>query len=289
MNKKTGKVFWSFKKWLALFVSVLVVSSGISYIVTAEGYLGGWTKCGVALYRPSTGMWYFDENLDGHTDARLGPWGWIGDVPISGDFNSSTGDLILDDIGFFRPSNRKWYYNYLGTIPFAHTAEMEGPWGAAGDIPIVGDFDVDGNNDDVAVFRPASRIWYFDYNHNTTTNEIMDQPWGLPGDRPLAGDFDCDSRINDIAVFRPSTHMWYYDYDHNGTTDATRGPWGYAEDLPVAGDFDADGFWDDIAIFRPSNQMWYFDYDHNGTTDKRMGPWGAREDIPIAVHTIFPY
>ena len=61
MNKKMGRRFWSSWNWLVLSVSVSVMLLGTSYMVAAEGQLlGGWTKCGVAVFRPSTRMWYFD-------------------------------------------------------------------------------------------------------------------------------------------------------------------------------------------------------------------------------------
>jgi hypothetical protein len=37
-------------------------------------------------------------------------WAIRGDIPIAVDFY---GDMVKDDIGVFRPSERKWYYKYL--------------------------------------------------------------------------------------------------------------------------------------------------------------------------------
>lgn len=41
--------------------------------------------------------------------------------------------------------------------------DVVGPWGIRGDLPIAGDFNGDHVNDDVDVFRPSERNWYFDY------------------------------------------------------------------------------------------------------------------------------
>lgn len=51
-------------------------------------------------------------------------------------------------------------------------------------MPMAGDFDRDGINDDVAVYRSSTRIWYYDYNHNARTDEKRG-PYGLHGDRPV--------------------------------------------------------------------------------------------------------
>ncbi len=148
-----------------------------------------------------------------------------------------------------------------------------------GDKPVTGDFDRDGRNDDVAVFRPTVGTWYFDYDHDGDTDATS--VWGEPGDIPVAGDFDGDGQNDDVAVFRPGNRMWYFDYNHNGTVDKTSGPWGSVGDIPFAGSFDADRKCDDVGVFRPSSRMWYYDYDGNGTTDEQHGPWGQSGDLPV--------
>jgi hypothetical protein len=133
--------------------------------------------------------------------------------------------------------------------------------------------------DDVGVFRPSNRTWYYDYGHDGST-DVTITPWAAEGDIPVAGDFNGDG-LDDVAVFRPSNRTWYYDYNHNGTTDTMITPWAAEGDLPVAGDFDGDGV-DDVAVFRSSSRTWYYDYSHNGTTDATVTPWAAEGDLPIA-------
>jgi len=69
-------------------------------------------------------------------------------------------------------------------------------------------------NNDIGVFRPSVKHWFFDFNANGNTDH--DFIWGWPGDLPIAGDFDRDGWNNDIGVFRPSERKWYYKYQYLG-------------------------------------------------------------------------
>lgn len=220
----------------------------------------------VAVFRPTTGTWYYDNDHNGDTDATS-LWAVAGDIPVVGDFDS---DGRIDDVAVFHPGNRIWYYdhNHNGT-----TDTTSGPWGNPGDIPIAGSFDTDGRCDDVGVFRPGTATWYYDYDHNGSTDE-KHGPWGLAGDIPIVGDFFYDGQNNDIAVFRPSQRKWYYDYSHDGNTDyQSKSTWGGHGDIPFAGDFDGDGRYDDVGLFRMRNRTWYYDYNHNANTDDSVSPW----------------
>lgn len=240
-----------------------------------------YPKTAVAVFRSSNQTWYYDQNHNATTDTRVSPWAVRGDLPVAGDFNADRGDLYVDDVAVFRPSNGMWYYD------IHHDGDTDGPpigpWGREGDIPIAGDFNEDGKNDDVGYFRPSDRSWHYDYGHDGGTDATFG-PWASPGDIPIVGDFDKDLHIDDVAVYRPSNRMWYYDIDHNGDTDYSRGPWGLSGDIPIAGDFDADGYFNDVAVFRPSDRMWIYDFNHNATSDERHSPWAFRGDIPFACY-----
>lgn len=193
-------------------------------------------------------------------------------------------------IAVFRPSTRMWYYHKITLVGrhklFILTFSLihRGPWGLRGDRPIAGRFRPGGGvMDDVAVFRPSTGMWYYDYDHDGTTDERSPRVgWGLREELPIAGDFDRDGFSDDVGTFRPSTRMWHYDYDHNGTSDASSGPFGPEQGRPFTGDFDRDGEDDDVGVFIPSTHTWDYDFDHDGDSDGWIGPWGFAEDLPFA-------
>ncbi len=167
--------------------------------------------------------------------------------------------------------------------------ESVNPWANPGDLPVAGDFDSDGEEDDVAVYRTASGgnqyMWYYDWNHNASSDEGPIGPWAQQaGDKPFAGDFDSDHEIDDVAIFRPSNNKWYFDYNHNGVTDEectqTGAPTCYR---PFAIDYDRDGEVDDSAAFCTTNFKWYYDVNHDCSgIIESANPWGAAGDLPIA-------
>jgi hypothetical protein len=207
-----------------------------------------------------------------------------------------TGDCRTD-VALYRPATGAWhvrnqYYLY---------------YGAAGDIPVPGDYDGDGITD-IAVYRPATGAWYIRNQYSAY--------YGASGDQPVPGDYNGDG-TTEIAVYRPSTGAWYVrgmstvyygtsadipvpgDYDGDGTTEIavyrpSTGAWyvrgqatvyyGVSTDVPVPGDYDGD-VQTEIAVYRPSSGAWYVqglstvyygsstdlpipgDYDGDGTTD----------------------
>ena len=88
-------------------------------------------------------------------------------------------------------------------------------FGTTGDIPIVGDWDGDGK-DGIAIFRPSSGVWYFDYNLDTGVDNSF--RYGGSTDQIMKGDWDGDG-IDGIAIFRPASGYWYFDYNLDGVVD----------------------------------------------------------------------
>jgi uncharacterized protein YneR len=71
-------------------------------------------------------------------------------------------------------------------------------------------------NDGIAIFRPASGYWYFDYN----LDGIVDKSFRYGGstDQIIAGDWQGTGK-DGIAIFRPASGYWYFDYNLDGIVD----------------------------------------------------------------------
>ena len=54
-------------------------------------------------------------------------------------------------------------------------------FGVAGDVPVAGDYDLDGRTD-IAVYRPSDGYWYV---LRSTDGSFMALPFGASGDVPL--------------------------------------------------------------------------------------------------------
>jgi hypothetical protein len=113
------------------------------------------------VWRPGVGGWYVDD--DGVLSVSY--LGLPGDVPVP--MAALTGPDLRT---VFRPSNGGWYSSD-GQVAFL---------GAAGDIPVPGDYDGDGDTDR-AVWRPAVGGWYIDDDGVLVASYL-----GLAGDIPVS-------------------------------------------------------------------------------------------------------
>ena len=224
------------------------------------------TETQIGIFRPSSGYWYFDYNLDGSVDKSF-KYGGSTDQIIVGDWDGDG----KDGIAIFRPSSGYWYFDYnLDSI-----INKSFRYGGSTDQIIVGDWDGDGK-DGIAIFRPSSGYWYFDYNLDGRVDKSF--RYGGSTDRIIVGDWDGDGK-DGIAIFRPSSGYWYFDYNLDGRVDQSF-RYGGSTDQIIVGDWDGDGK-DGIAIFRPSSGYWYFDYDLDGRVDKSFRYGGSTDRIIV--------
>jgi hypothetical protein len=151
------------------------------------------------VFRPSTVQWFITFSsypLSGWPSGVTYQFGGgVGDIPFAHYFNGGS----TAGIGFYRPSEGKFYYASDNPTNFATFQ-----WGMNGDVPALADYDGDGMTE-FAVFRPSNGAWYI-YNRRTQAISIM--TWGLAGDIPVPADYDGDGRA-DIAIWRPASGVWY--------------------------------------------------------------------------------
>lgn len=154
-------------------------------------------------------------------------------------------------VGVFRPSVQFFYmrFNHAGGF-----ASLSVPFGAATDLPIIGEWNNDGI-EAVGVFSPATNRFQMKNANSPTTPVLYDFVFGQAGDLPIAGDWDGDGR-DSIGVYRPSTGQFFL------RNSLTAGPadyvitFGPANMIPIAGDWDGDGT-DGIGYFNPATTRWY--------------------------------
>ncbi len=217
-----------------------------------------------------------DPLTNGYSD-----YGSLGFYSIEGQIQANqpaTGDRI----GVFRAG--RFLVDVNGDTAFdgqdaTHTL------GAAGDTPIVGDWNGDGK-DEIGVHR--ENRFYLDANGNGRWDGVAGGDklyyFGAIGDKPVIGDWNGDGK-DSIGIFRKG--VFYL--DQNGDGKFLPGldrisPFGGNNDDPVAGDWNGDGR-DDIGVFRNTTGVFYRDQNGNGQWDggsvDLVNQFGAFGDKPV--------
>ncbi len=132
-------------------------------------------------------------------------------------------------------------------------------YGDPGDLPMVGDWDGDGD-ETPGLYRQSDGFVYL---RNSNSQGVADIRFffGNPGDIPLAGDFDGDGH-DTVSIYRPSQGRVFI-INALGANDGGLGAadfsyyFGKPGDKPFVGDFDNDGI-DEIGLHRESTGLVYF-------------------------------
>jgi len=219
----------------------------------------GDARADVSVFRPSNGIWYLLNSLNGF---RAVPFGLSQDQMAAADFDGDN----KTDIAVFRPSNGEW--TVLRSSDNSYQVLI---FGQTDDLPRPGDFDGDGKAD-IAVFRPSNGFWYW---LQSSDGQFRFRAFGQNGDAPLIADFDTDGK-SDLAVFRPSNGTWYWQQSSDMSVKGIA--FGASADIPVPTDYDGDGR-TDVAVFRPSNGVWYIQGSSSGFSGTAFGQAG---DKPVA-------
>lgn len=145
-------------------------------------------------------------------------------------------------------------------------------YGNPGDVPMVGDWDGDGD-ETPGLYRQSDGFVYL---RNSNSQGVADIRFffGNPGDIPLAGDFDGDGS-DTVSIYRPSEGRVFI-INALGANDGGLGAadfsyfFGNPGDKPYVGDFDQDGI-DEVGLHRESTGLVYFRFTHTqGAADSQF-------------------
>jgi hypothetical protein len=112
--------------------AVRIRQAGTGGAAQLPGDYDGDVKSDLAVWRPSSGVWYVLTSSSNYTTFLSQGWGVATDIPVPGDYD---GDGKVD-LAAWRPSSGVWY---VLTSSSNYTTFLNKDWGAQslGDIPVV--------------------------------------------------------------------------------------------------------------------------------------------------------
>jgi hypothetical protein len=142
------------------------------------------------------------------------------------------------NLGVVDPTTGRWH------LRRSDGSVMSFFYGVPGDLPMMGDWDCDGN-ETPGLYRQSDG---FVYVRNSNSQGVADARYyfGNPGDVPLAGDFNGDG-CDTVSVYRPSEARVYVINELGDASGGSLGeadftfPFGGGDATVFAGDFDGDG------------------------------------------------
>jgi reprolysin-like metallo-peptidase family M12B len=181
-----------------------------------------------------------------------------------------------DTIGLYRPAISAFYLRNSNTVGFP---DLSISYGAAGDMPVVGDWDGNGTTT-IGLYRPIISTFYLRNSNSTGAPDIIVSFGDGPGgDIPIVGDWDGDGDTT-IGVYRPSTATFYLRNTNTPGFPDLSIPFGALGDLPIVGDWDGNGT-TTIGVFRPGGSVFYLRNSNSiGFPDLSIS-YGAAGDLPI--------
>ena len=237
------------------------------------------------IYREGPQSQFRIKQAGGTGGEYIMPWGMTGDKPLIGRFFPGERAQIV----VWRPSNGHWY------VTKPNTADYQAwQWGMSGDIPFIGNFidesssgSVTGNKDEIAVYRPSNRTFYF-YNPRSGKWDYITRN-ADHGTNIQVGDF-LGTGYDQIAQY--NNGVW------NIVDPRTKLPYtpnhGVLGDVPVAGKY-LSGACTQLGVWRPSTQEFLVKDPSTSCGSREQSMiWGSNndfggsqyaDDIPLRINT----
>jgi hypothetical protein len=299
-------------KWYIRTVAGAILAWDFSHgFPGTTGFAADYNGDGVAdlaVWYPSSGKWYI-RSLDGAPLPWDVPWGFQGCQPVAADLDADgTNDVAVyyaaQRIGYaigsrsggmftarfgqpiptdFNGDQRSDYvvvdtpstFGWFAQSPGGATLMWDDQWGASGMIPVPGDYDADGAEDQ-ALFDPAANRWYV---KTATAVLYWSFAGGGRGSTPVPGDYDGDLHA-DFAHYNATTGVWRIISPFKNS-DILNASWGYRGAVPVPGDFDGDGV-SDLAVYDQTKGTWFVRRSVGGLTLAWDLAWGTVGASPVS-------
>jgi len=165
-------------------------------------------------------------------------------------------------------------------------------YGNPGDVPLMGDWDCDGEATP-AMYRRESGFMYLRNSNNSGSADI-DFFYGDVGDTPLAGDFNGDG-CDTLGIYRAAEATFHIKNTLEAGPADSEFMFGNPGDKPFVGDFDGDGI-DTMGLHRETTGFVYFrDSNDTGIADSEFfygdpgdkilaGDWDGDGDDTVGVY-----
>jgi len=187
-----------------------------------------------------------------------------------------TGDQNAITYAYGNHLGRRYYLRNDNTIG---TAALGFEFGQAGDRPIAGDWDGDGE-DTIGFYRPSTEKFYL-RNSNSGGSADVSFSFGESQDLPVVGDWNEDG-TDTVGIYRPSNGSFYLTNSHSSSCCSYQFAFGNKGDIPIAGDWNNSGT-DTIGLYRPSTGVFYLKNTHSaGSPDYAFAYGNGGEDYPVA-------
>jgi uncharacterized repeat protein (TIGR01451 family) len=186
------------------------------------------------------------------------------------------GSVSKTTIGLFRPSDNSFFLRNMNSLG---PPDVAFGFGAPGDLPIVGDWDGDGDVT-VGLYRPSTSTFFLrNSNAAGPPDHTITFGDGPGGDLPIAGDWDGNGTWT-IGVYRPATSTFFIRNTNSSGVPNIVVSFGAPGDMPLAGDWDGDGVMT-IGLFRPSGNFFFLRNANTAAPPDVALSFGAPGDLPL--------